>query len=186
LCHLRSQTSTKLRRNQQLQEFASATFFPAPSPPKPLRLLAIRLPYPTAFPPGISVARRRQIHHPFHLPFESSFRSEYLDPHGSVEFYARRLSSYAKSWKVHGSQSWDGSYTSLASSSSTGKTRLLKELAINHNPTIYLCLRDEDEEGYPKGNLPILARRYCVDPATKALWESSFIALVTGILAAVR
>jgi len=126
------------------------------------------------------------IHHPFELPFEKSFQSDYLDPHGAVDFYAGRLASNAESWKIQGRQMWDGPYTSLASSSSTGKTRFLKELAIRHIPTVYMCLRGEEEAGYPKSTIPGFAHRYCVDPpGDKFDWEWPFIAFVTGILAGI-
>lgn len=129
--------------------------------------------------------RVREIYQPFHHPFETAFRSEYLDPHGTVDFYARLLSNYAENWNLQGNETWDGPYTSMTSSSSTGKTRLLKEIALKHIPTIYMCLRGDDEEGYPKGNLPSFAYD-CVNPGTDGLWEHTFVSMVTGIITAVN
>jgi hypothetical protein len=127
----------------------------------------------------------REIHEPFDQAFENSFDSDYLDPHDAVAFYAWQLSDDARKWQEQGPSKWDGAYSCLASSSSTGKSRLLKQIALHHISTLYLCLRGELEEGYPKTNIPPFARAYCTDPidiSTQQMSEWTFISLVIGFL----
>ncbi|KAG9292444.1 hypothetical protein G9A89_015314 [Geosiphon pyriformis] len=64
-----------------------------------------------------------------------------------VDVFFRHLEQCAMSWT---SQLFNSPYTSLVQASGTGKSRLLRELAIEKNVlVIYICLRGPESKGYP-------------------------------------
>jgi hypothetical protein len=82
------------------------------------------------------------------------FEKPYIDPHRFVKKIANRLTNYTNDYK------FDPDYvapcTSLVTSSMTGKSRLMKELA-SRIPIMYICVRDEKENsGFPKATTGIL------------------------------
>ncbi|KAG9295623.1 hypothetical protein G9A89_005316 [Geosiphon pyriformis] len=79
---------------------------------------------------------------------KTAFRSTLMKPREDyVDVFFRHLEQCAMSWT---SQQFYAPYTSLVQASGTGKSRLLRELAVEKNVlVIYICLRDPESKGYP-------------------------------------
>jgi hypothetical protein len=83
------------------------------------------------------------------------FQQPYIDPHGFVEKIAERLREHMKDYLFQKKdKSYVAPYTSLVTSSMMGKSRLMKELA-RVVPIVYICVRDELEDGFPKATTGI-------------------------------
>jgi len=81
------------------------------------------------------------------------FDKVYIDPHGFVEKIANRLSDYMTEYTFK--TGYVAPYTSLVTSSMMGKSRLMKELA-RRVPIVYMCVRGENDSGFPKATPGIL------------------------------
>jgi hypothetical protein len=86
----------------------------------------------------------------FQASAATGFSSSYLDPHNAVSYYCKKIEGDLRAWQ-NNNKEFKGPFSSLLSSSMTGKSRLLKEIAMNI-PTVYLCLRHPEldlETSYP-------------------------------------
>jgi hypothetical protein len=80
----------------------------------------------------------------------TGFGATYLDPHKAVPYYCAKFHKDMKAWQTE-PEKFKGPFSSLLSSSMTGKSRLLKEIAMTI-PTVYICVRDPElelETSYP-------------------------------------
>ena len=80
--------------------------------------------------------------------YSAAFEGDYIDPHGLIPHYCREISAMMEAW-VNNPKKYVAPYTSVVTSSMMGKSRLIKELAMDI-PTVYICLRnDTNDSGYP-------------------------------------
>lgn len=80
--------------------------------------------------------------------YSAAFGGDYMDPHGLISHYCCEISAMMKEW-IKNPKNYIAPYTSMVTSSMMGKSRLIKELAMEI-PTIYICLRnDTNDSGYP-------------------------------------
>jgi len=86
----------------------------------------------------------------FQASAATGFSTSYLDPHNAVPYYCKEIHGNMRAWQ-NNNKEFKGPFSSLLSSSMTGKSRLLKEIAMNI-PTVYIFLRDPElelETSYP-------------------------------------
>ena len=82
----------------------------------------------------------------FQKALADAFGGEYRDPFRLVSEYINDLTENMKLW-VRRPTDFNAPYTSVVNASMTGKSRLIKEIAMKI-PTIYICLREQND-GYP-------------------------------------
>jgi hypothetical protein len=106
--------------------------------------------------PDPEASRRIEIYESYKEAVINAFDLEYYDPHKLVAFYGKQLVNNMALW-VSQSTEYNAPYGSIINSSMMGKSRLLKEIAMNI-PTVYICVR-EVNDGYP-GWSPKVVRDY--------------------------
>ena len=94
----------------------------------------------------IAIAFNQKIYHSFKPAIKAAFAAEYLDPCNAVEYYVQQLQMWMTEWQ-HYSSRYNAPYTSVVNASMMGKSRLMKQIAVEI-PTLYICLRENDD-GYP-------------------------------------
>jgi hypothetical protein len=89
--------------------------------------------------------------------FEKAFEHKYEDPNKVLLRFLQHLEcECVGNWT---DSEYYAAYLSLVQSSGTGKTRLLKELAIKEKVFVaYACLRTKKDSGYPTGTSKIVDR----------------------------
>ncbi|CAG8684476.1 2580_t:CDS:1, partial [Ambispora gerdemannii] len=83
---------------------------------------------------------------------KSAFKSTLMKPREDyVDIFFRHLEQCAIEWTP---RDFYAPYTSLVQASGTGKSRLLRELAVEKDVlVVYICLRDSISRGYPKRSI---------------------------------
>jgi hypothetical protein len=103
---------------------------------------------------------------------QDSFRSPYIDPHGGVDNCIQQMEEMFSKFNA-APEDFVGALTSIEGASFSGKTRLVKEIALRKTVTIFLGLRAQHHEGFAKGAIPPAALRYLSQSFDYSNWEDS-------------